>query len=409
MLSLSSIENNSQQLGAYTRTGFGFHKSYLARSASGQWGILKLNPYQVFLRNCLGLYKQTRLPQVLNEWKRYQFENGQKFPLLTERLEALWAKTYPKRELPYHSYFGNADVAKAQVINLGLLYTDPFDLPSAAKFISKHYTQGDIVLIEGVDIDQKVVVDKNQLTKLIDKPVIVQGWEPIGYTEAHAKVFEASLNFDSACAHYIFEFGVLFENPRFQDGTRLSFCDPSSNERKKIDLDAKGLEKLWERIFKNQILGFQKLMKQIGEASKEPDVFLPYSERLMASFDLYVRSQDLSVLKREINEITTTVQQILEKKKYRNLFNENASRFFADTWPIRQASLAQQIDRCCSAGKRVFVMAGAAHFFPNRGKTASQVVDTLKKYKFTIALGNSESNKQYYSFKELRAKIAAKP
>ena len=89
---------------------------------------------------------------------------------------------------------------------------------------------------------------------------------------------------------------------------------------------------------------------------------------------------------------------------YSSTWTTVQNNFFRNTWDIRQQSLLNEIDYYRQLGKRVFVCAGAAHFYPNKGQNESPVISALKQHKFTIGLSNIRENATYYSFDALTKK-----
>lgn len=416
---------NLQNLGKYCRAGFCWRKSYLAHDQRKGWHLVQLNPLQVLLRKIFGSCKTTHLAHIAREWNRHQLKYKDICPHLTDKLKALWSKTYPKHEFPpLVKFFGNSSPLEAQVTCIARLHTDPCDSEICGKVL-EDYREGDVILIEGVDVDVEINAVNNPQTKCLGKPAKARGWEHVGYTAAHNKIFGPTLELDSAFVKCNIQIRKLFDNVKFNNAEKLHIYDkPKDGEigpPKRIEFNAEEREKLWYGMFASAISNLEDVLKSI-EAKKvgpnpsaipakgdvpSPSILLemPLHEQLQACYQQFKKSgksfQDFAHFATDLEELLSRSGQQLEKMKYTSMWTPEASQFFRDSWSVRQSSLCTEIDRWCEEGKRVFLCAGSKHFFPNKGKSKSEILPTLSKYKFTIGLANSAENVSYYSFDEL--------
>lgn len=383
----AKIEQNAQTLGRCERTGCRFHKLYLANNTKGQWQLVKLGPIDILRRRFLGAFKHTHLKHVARAWSSYQHQQANFCPKITLRMTKLWSKTYPKETCaPYDcmmTLLGNAPLAEAQVIGIGQLYTDRFDALMTGKFLSTHYKEGDIILVEGFDVDKKIDAKQVPTLAYLDKPADVQGWEPVDYTELHNKVFETSIAFDFVLRSSITQVLALLTSK--QSGQNVTNVE-------------------WSQI--DQALTYiNKVLKKIEESDPKDAAATEFQKELGAMHQAFHKTagaaQDCTSFLNAFIPLAEDISALLEKKKYTSLWPKEADIFFKASWPIRQESLSDLVDHYRGEGKRVFVCAGAKHFFPNRAKAESEVHKTLSKHKFTIGLANTYENDSYYSFHEL--------
>lgn len=391
----AQIDRNAQQLGKFERRGLKYHKSYLSINDKGQWQLLKLGLLDVIQRNYFGYYKDTHLKHIYRAWSQYRLQDDL-YPKITVRLNHLWSKTYPKKTPPPFAHFiGNSLLQEARVIAIGLLHTDPTSAYMTGKILSEYYKEGDAIIVEGVDADVSLNAKEVPMTALMSKPAIVQGWEPVGYTEMQSKIFAPALALDSAFRASIAQIEDLFKHVKSSGQTSL-------------DSDAKTQEILWFKLLDKAILCLTGVIKKIEEGEQEN--LSNSSKELIISYNQFLSSlqqpNDISLFLKIFKNISCNCQKFLEKKKYNSLWTPEATLFFKESWPIREESLCHEIQSNLDLGKRVFICAGSARFFPNKGKSESQVVNLLKNHKFTIGLANNTENDSYYSFKKLFKQFA---
>lgn len=411
IIQMPELGTNLQHLGKFTRTGFTWKKNFLCYDNQNGWQLIKLGPIQVLKRKIFSDYQNTHLSYITREWNRHQLNesNGFEHPL-TKRLTELWVKTYPKKSYPpLVQYFGNSQLKDAQVIGIARLNTDPFDSQICAKILNG-YADGDVILIEGVDADLIVDGSNDPQTKCMKRKAPVHGWEPQGYMEAHRKIFGATLTLDADFTKTKNLFARLLGNIKFADTSKIAIYDkaPSNQESPKpLEIDAEKREQLWLSALKAGV-------KQLGDIISRIEEGQSYQEPSLGSIlqDSYSRfslslkiPEDFALLISNLKTILFKAGEAFEKRKYTSAWTPEMNAFFRESWGVRQASLVNEIDKHVSQGKRVWVCAGSAHFFPNKGKNDSPVIKELKKYKFTIGMANSNENIAYYSFDALRKKV----
>ncbi|HEV8051981.1 MAG TPA: hypothetical protein VGP47_05755, partial [Parachlamydiaceae bacterium] len=347
---------------------------------------------------------------------------------LSDKLADLWLRNHSQQILlPLSETFfvGNSNIENAEVIGIGQLFSDPNNSKFCGKILSQHYREGDIILIEGIDAGKRVHRGQNPQTDFLTKPAEMYGWEPVGYEALNAQVFETAITIENqfkACSilalklinnhHFLFdplEFERLF--PR---DNSLS----SNPNRDSQDLEISQIEKdkIWQELFTDVMERLLKTMYKIenyASDSHTPDSvnnFTTHPENTQVgefkkNYQIFQQSQkrpeDCTILAKSLQSIFTSCLDAFQKSKYRNKWTAIQNNFFRDTWDVRQNSLLNEIENYRGLGKRVLVCAGAAHFFPNKGKIDSAALSALKQHKFTIGLSNIKENATYYSFDEL--------
>lgn len=284
---IADLKNNLESLGKYTSCGLVRSKSFLSFDKDGHLKIRELNPLQMLGRCYLGLYRETRLENAILGWNSYQIKHGNVCPELSEKLTSLWLKNNSTPILPpiQKTFFiGNSDIENAEVIGIGQLFSHAGNAQFCNELLAKHHREGDVILVEGIDAGKTISSKHNFQTALMQSATEVYGWEPVGYEELNAQVFDRATTYGSK-------------------------------------------------------------------------------------------------------------------------WTEAQNNFFRNTWDVRQKSLLNEIDYYRELGKRVFVCAGAAHFFPFKGLDNSPVISNLKKHKFTVGLANIKENATYYSFDALRKRF----
>jgi hypothetical protein len=374
------LENNTKQLGKFIRKGFCYQKKFLSYNDKGQWQLLTLGLLDILRRNIFGYYKETHLKHIAREWNQLTLRDNF-CPKIRERLAHLWSKTYPKESYPPFAYFlGNSSLKDAQVIGIGLLHTDPTNAYMTGKILSEYYRSGDVILVEGVDADVSLNAKQVPMTTLIDKPVTVHGWEPVGYTEVHRRIFAPTLALDTEFRLSVYQLKELCKN---------------------IPLSGEG--KLWFEQLEKAIHHFNDILKKIENGEKEN--LSTYIEELQILYKRLLSSafspQEISNFIKGFNNVSECCLKFLEKKKYYSLWTPEATKFFQESWSVREESLCNEISNHLGDDKRVFICAGTARFFPNRGRSEAPVLKLLKTHKFTIGLANTGENDAYYSFEKL--------
>ena len=428
----NELNSNLQYVGKYKRQGLFWSKTFVSFDQKGQLKIQDLNLFQIFARKFFGCYPDTTLKNVIRSWNDYQIKHGDVCPKLSEKLTSLWMKKYSEK-ISFHKSetfsVGNISIKDAEVIAIGHLFSDPHNTQFCCNLISANYKHGDVILVEGVDANKIFSSEQCPLTNLLINPANVNGWEPIGFEALHAKVFESTINIET---HFTYNANLaikLLKNVNFfTTPSKFKFSivkkhdDGSQINKDEAEIEWNSLlvqekEQLWKEIFSNAMKNFLESVGKIDERLYKPNVSMEDEftkvavnqvETLIKELEKFILSQknrdDCAYVIEEIIKTFKIYYQAFQKDKYRSKWTTLQDNFFVNTWGIRQHSLSNEIDRYRELGKRVFVCAGAAHFFPNKGKNDSEVIRTLKKYKFTISLSNIKENATYYSFHEIRNK-----
>jgi len=418
---LSYLNANLQSLGKYSRKGLFWSKSFLSYDKNGDWKVLQLNIIQVIARKLFGCYKETRLEKVIFGWNDYQAVHGNVCPELSEKLGSLWAKTHPKQILlpsPEVFSFGNAKLKDAEVIGICELFSDPDNSKFCGKILSEHYRDGDVILVEGVDANTKIAAKQVQQTMFLSKPAEIYGWEPVGFKELSEAVFESTISIENQFQSSSAIILKLLCNVNF-------LANPNEFKFNNSAVDALGLNtiekaKLWEDLLNSSVKNFLNSLDKINERfadnnqttseiiqsnitpnSPPADFKTNYHNFLQTSKD----KADCYLLISSLKDVHNQYSKLLQKKKYSSMWSVAQNNFFKNTWGVRQESLCNEVSQNRELKKRVFVCAGAAHFFPNKGKNSSEVIATISEHKFTLIISNIKQNATYYSFKDLAKKF----
>ena len=65
------------------------HKTYLSFDANAGWGLKRLNFFEQILRNALGYFQSTHLPNVFKEYSKYKSEKREPIKLIETNIGAL--------------------------------------------------------------------------------------------------------------------------------------------------------------------------------------------------------------------------------------------------------------------------------------------------------------------------------
>lgn len=410
-------------------------KSYFSFDKSGNLEIVHLNLIQRIVRQLFGLYPETHLRNVILNWNVYQSKHGLINSELNKKLSILWALHHSDSILiqpPEVFFFGNANIGDAEVIGVCQLFSDSTNSKFCGKILSENYRDGDIILVEGVDRGVRISPLQDMQTIQLPSSAEIYGWEPQGYSAYRDDLFETSINIENQFQINSSILLRLLNNVNFMTNPlEFQFKISGSHVLKALEEPVLSIEsqfpgvekeKLWEKLLNAAMENFYNSVKKIADrfVDKDKSFSLPGDSQFDAPSDralqelqkyylLFLQTprdkEDCYIFIRELKKIYEQANKCLQKKKYTFNWTAEQNMFFQKTWAIRQESLCYEIERYRNLNKRVFVCAGSAHFFPNKGKGHSEVIAAMVKDKFCLAISNIEQNATYYSFEELSKKI----
>jgi hypothetical protein len=166
------VGHDCRHLGKFIRTGWlGYHKIFLGYDKKEGWGLVKLNLFQLFLRQVCGFYKHTtRLSHVTKKWHTCIVTHHPQVDACQARIQTQWNKKYCIA-------LGNAGLGSAQVICFAENHLDKAFKAGAAHVIDTHYKEGDLILVEGTRVGE-IKEAKRLISQRFKGNYSVQGWEP---------------------------------------------------------------------------------------------------------------------------------------------------------------------------------------------------------------------------------------
>jgi hypothetical protein len=368
-------------------------------------------------RKLFGFYRETHLKNVIAGWNDFQAIHGCCCPELSEKLANLWAKAHSEPILlsqPEVFVFGNSQIEDAEVVGIAQLFSDPDNSKFCGQILSESYHKRDVIIVEGIDANMKIDPKEDSQTFFLTKTADVYGWEPIGYKELKDKIFEPLIYIEKKYASHIWMIKKLLADVNFTaDSSEFRF---HSGTRGELTLEEEEKLQLWQTLLDDFINNLILTIQQIHERliDKEKQTILSTSdtsivENFKKTYQTFLitpkHEHDCSLLQKSLEDLRTHYNLILLKAKYNSLWTAEQENFFKNSWPLRQKSLCNEINYHREQNKRIFVCAGIAHFFPNRGTGVSEVMETLSQYKFAVAIRNIPHNATYYSFADLAKKF----
>lgn len=422
----SSISSNIHLLGEYSKSHRFPSKHLLSVDKNGEWKIRTLNTIQLLLRKIFGCYKDTHLNTIATAWNAYQCKHGNVCPELNDKIAQIWAKHHSTpilSPLAKVVYFGNSKLSDADVIGICQLHSDPKAAKFTAKIITENYREGDVILVEGIDADKMVTADTIPQTLYFPKNAEIQGWEPVGFQALSAFIFEPTLSIISQFESSSSIFLKMMSNVNFErEANDFKFVD-ANNAPQTFTIEQK------TEIWNNWLLELTgSLIETIGKIStrfvqnNRPDNSTsalqdddhPFAKQLDLFMDAYKTFALSPNKKEEADHLTSLFKDLYKrcseciiKNKHHKGWTEVQNNFFANTWDVRQQSLANEIKRYRDQQKRIFVCAGAALFFPKRDTESSPTLNTIREHKFTLGIQNNKKNATYYSFANLAQKYGS--
>lgn len=342
--------------------GFGFlgpWKVFLSYDRKTGWKVLKLNFIQLFFRKILGAYKTTHLNHIVNHWnKRGGIDEGD-VEKCHARIQGIWTKKYLIG-------VGNAKFSQADVICFAEEHLDRSYRASVAEFINANYREGDIVLVEGVEAG-KIAPKEHPQTRDVKVDCVIRGWEVENFEELSSAAKEANAK------HKLLTASLKRLKEVLPPKGELNSEQLTTLEREVEDL-AKNI-RILSQYYKKNDAGFAvEAVEAIYRLFRELKKGTLSSEGAHGSCFLYAVS---SILMK------------LEKRREKALHENISPRQFEEIVrhaSQRNASLIEEIAKCRREGKRVFAIAGEAHFlqFPSRDKSNRALQQALQNYKFII-------------------------
>lgn len=433
----SFLINHFQKLGKYCRSVWYGPKDFILFDKSGDLKIVQINLIQRIARKLFGCYQETHLKNVVLNWNTYQAKHGCISPEFNEKLLTLWAKHHSESILmppPNEFLFGNSNLRDAEVIGICQLFSDPNNSKFCGKILSEYYQEEDVILIEGVDANVKISSSQDMQTAFLSKPAEIYGWEPKGYAAQRDNLFETTIAIENQFQSNLSILLRLLNNINFLENlSEFQFKvaqkespigpdrSPTNSEPKLSQLSPVDKEKLWQKVLHTTMENFLNSLKKIEERfvdknlssakdSELDSLFISAFQEFQKNYQFFLQTsknkEDCNLFITELKKIYDQSNKCLQKRKYTRNWTVEQDLFFKNTWTARQESLCNEIERYRKQNKRVFVCAGSAHFFPNRGKSHSEVLATLINHKFCLAISNIPQNATYYSFEELSRKIS---
>lgn len=357
------LGDNYEKLGATTGKGLFRRKVMLAYKGKEKgWEIVKLNLIQQLFRK-IGFYKSTHLNRVFNYWNKHKIGIQNFDKPLEKRLTTLWQKTYPKKPIPaFAQYFSNNKEVSLDNVDL-FLFGEQHTKASHRKFIGEvinhYYRPGDLILVEsdsGEQIEQK---DCDQL-KFVNPGCEVKGWDLKKDQYQQTKPIVTLHKIENLCSAFSSNFIPESKEKIFKEldsfisevDPLLSFFVPNSNDRSKT---LKQAQETITALIRN---GTIKSSAELEFAALElmlPKKIYEKAEKLKHK---YSTAEDLKKMKEQVAE--------------------------------RNTLLAKTIEENCRPGRRIFVVAGAAHLaqlkMPKNLQTNIDLVKTaIKKHNFVLA------------------------
>ncbi|MES2345347.1 MAG: hypothetical protein V4494_05375 [Chlamydiota bacterium] len=350
----SILGSNCEQLGKNSN-GFGFfnQKKLLSYAGKDRWNVVSLNVFQLFFRKILGFYKSTHLDYVTKRISELQPSNNTKN--CCARIKSLWMK---KNLIG----LGNSELSKADVLGFAETHLDKRYSACVAQLVNDNYQRGDVILVEGLKAGEKMKAQDHPQTKHLKLGCVVRGWEPKNFEEMHRSVLEKPNSkaremqkcFEFAWSHFGLH-GSLTDRKIAKLGDKLNELIKKVNDLNKY---YKSDSKL--------VVQADKILKEAFEKLKKRD---------LSSDSFYA----------VILKVFSELQKKQAKVFYKNITWNDRFKI-ADGIPVRNASLANEINMQQTRGRKVFVFAGKDHLLKRwySDKSIEKVKEILSKCRFVI-------------------------
>lgn len=345
------------------RIDFFGRKAFFSLNKTGL-SIIKLNPFQLFLRNTFGFYKNTHLTHVFKYLsKKKSKAEGIVLPFYL-RMAKIWTEKYLK-------WVGNASVRDAKVICFGERHGDRAFRAAVQQFINENYREGDIVLIEGVKAGEIVKPRDTQLTRELKENCLVMGWEPQNFKELNQNGLGVHKAKYQELLALIKLFETTFPENCLFNPTEISLLKNSFEEIGNKILELNQYYQSKTPGVKNVKNFFSNLLQHVIEQKfQEPRICVLYA----------------------ISKILSELEKVQEKALYKNLSSE-ANESLMKNASLRDPSLIHEISKYRQEGRRLFVIGGLAHFLQTPYTSENQVKKELAKHQFVVLGRRTEIDK----------------
>jgi len=249
---------------------------------------------------------------------------------------------------------GSSDPDHARVFCFAEKHEKPAFRKEIAEFIQKHYSPGDIILVEGVKSGEVISAKKHQQTSFLPDGYIVEGWEPHNFEELN---------------HNFFKKNDEMYNRLLALQKQLKQKLPPKNYEKK---DLYELKKFLPQFIKeyNQLAEYYYVStKNVKKAIN--DLFKRLEKKTLGT-------DNVKVFYVVVLKLLQKLEKNQSKPLYKNITSEQAAELIANA-PIRNESLCHSMEKVLSSGKKVFVIGGLAHFFQAPFSKPEHVAG-IKKY-----------------------------
>lgn len=332
------------------RKGFlHFHKVMLSYDAQAGWNVKELNIFQLIFRKIFGAYKSTHLKNIIQNYKNQTHRNS----TLEHRLQSIWAKALPlssKHPDNQPVILGNSRPSAAQLFGCPEDHTNKSWRLEMGKFINQHYRSGNIILIEGLPVGKVGKAGSYSITHGVNPDYPVQGWESAKSLDEFEKKLPKRAEWRKKSDELI-------------AWTKEDIKYPSSQDQ--FDLVIERYRALANFFYSNN----SKVNSSI--------------ELIRSNFTKLNNAQNRDVA---FHYLIITLLKNLENNADQAQFaflTPAENQIVIDSIKERNISLCQEIEKHLAAGKRVFVIGGAAHFLQHRfnhpGDT-TQLKNILTKY-----------------------------
>lgn len=373
------LESNQMKFEGHSthpkRFSFGI-KTYLSYSKRKGWDVVQLNFLQRLFRS-FGAYKSTRLDLIAKKAVKIAPDEVTKGAI--DHILSKWRRKNIE-------ITGNCAIHEANVIGFPENHLDRVYRAASAQIFKEQYKAGDIILVEACDAGEKLHAKASGMTQFLPPDLEVQGWEPSDFTKNPSPGHLEFQKKKKELADLLKDFGdllrkhflpdqdenILKDTERFfQHFLKLSCSDEAIHEFEK---------KLPDLIQKIEVLNkyFQVKHSSVKDASKHLKMAYREFKESAAGGKLKLFGRFICLFA----EIACRFEKKGNKPYYRSKIEGDTESIEA-YFPLRDISLASEIDKYRKEGKRVFVYAGAAHLIPKWG-SIPKVMASLAKEKHVL-------------------------
>ncbi len=344
-----------ENLGKATGSCFFPRKVFLSYSEKEGWQVVILNIIQLFLRKVFGAYQSTHLNPIAERVSKIESSDGVRD--CKSRIQTVWAQKNLVR-------LGNAPLSSAQIIGFPEEHFDRLYQTSVAPLINALYKEGDVILVEGREAGKAGERSAHKATEDLKEDCVIMGWEPQNFKELHGAFRKSEAKYQEllACGDYL--------KTHFSVEGSLTTSQITDLRLKVNELVGK-IEKLNEYYQSTDpcVLEAKSFLCDLFEKLTNGTLF---ADNPMGVFSTWT----FKILSRLEKEAPLAMHTNMTPEERKEVFK---------TVPIRNASLVAEIDKYLNMGKRVFVIAGAAHLlrYPSI-YGVEEVRDILQKNQFAL-------------------------